>query len=147
MNGTRLPYAISTPLTSPATAPTVSAQRIMTTAPYDCVCRVVAQTDASATSAPTDRSMPPPMMTSVTPTVTTPMTEELTRMFSMLLLVRKVSLVTVPTTTRTMSTATSPRLRTSTFAQRPRRPTRPVAVLGCCGTAPPPGVTPGGLVG
>ena len=39
------------------------------------VASVVAQTDASATIAPTDRSMPPPMITKVMPTLTTPMTD------------------------------------------------------------------------
>ena len=44
------------------------------------VASVVAQTEASATIAPTDRSMPPPMITKVMPTVTTPMTEASRRM-------------------------------------------------------------------
>ena len=39
------------------------------------VASVVAQTDDSATIAPTDRSMPPPMITNVMPTLTTPMTD------------------------------------------------------------------------
>src|SRR5690348_2987348 len=84
MNGTNRPYAMSTPLTSPAPIPTSSAQITMTNAPYDWVASVVAQTDANATSAPTDRSIPPPMMTNVMPTVTTPMIDALTRMLRML---------------------------------------------------------------
>src|SRR3712207_1837797 len=110
---------MSTPLTRPATSPTISAVVIITTGPYDWVCRVVAHTEASATSAPTDRSIPPPMMTSVTPTVTTPLTDELTRMFLMLATVPNVSLVSTPTTASTTSTATSPRLRSSTLPHRP----------------------------
>ena len=43
--------------------------------PNSCVATVVHQTPASATSAPTDRSMPPPMITKVMPTVITPMAE------------------------------------------------------------------------
>ena len=39
------------------------------------VASVVAHTEDSATSAPTERSMPPPMITNVMPTLTTPMTE------------------------------------------------------------------------
>ena len=39
------------------------------------VARVVAHTLARATIAPTDRSMPPPPMTKVMPTLTTPMTD------------------------------------------------------------------------
>ena len=39
------------------------------------VASVVAQTEESATIAPTDRSMPPPMITKVMPTLTTPITD------------------------------------------------------------------------
>ena len=45
-----------------------------------CVASVVDQTDASATIAPTDRSMPPPVITKVIPTDTTPMTAASRRM-------------------------------------------------------------------
>ena len=38
-----------------------------------CVAKVVAHTDASARIAPTDRSMPPPVITNVMPMLTTPM--------------------------------------------------------------------------
>ena len=53
--------------------PTTSAVKIMPPAPKLCVASVVHQTPASAMIAPTDRSMPPPMMTNVMPTVITPM--------------------------------------------------------------------------
>src|SRR5690349_23267241 len=62
--------------------------------------------------------MPPPMMTNVAPTVTTPITDALTRMFRRLSVVRKFSLVSDPTTIRTARTATSPRLRTSVVRSR-----------------------------
>src|SRR3954468_19081517 len=62
-------------------------------------------------SLPTDRSMPPPMITKVTPTVITPMIEAEVRMVSRLLVVRNVSAVTTPTIPSSTSTATSPRLR------------------------------------
>ncbi len=45
---------------------------------------MVAQTEDSATSAPTDRSMPPPMITKVIPMLTTPMTAASRRMVSTL---------------------------------------------------------------
>ena len=48
------------------------------------VASVVAQTEASATIAPTERSMPPPVMTKVMPMLTTPMTEASRRIVSML---------------------------------------------------------------
>ena len=83
----------------------------MTAGPYDCVARVVAQTDASAMTLPTDRSMPPPMITTVTPTVITPMIEAEVRIVSRLLVVANVSAVARPMTHSTRRTATSPRLR------------------------------------
>ena len=71
MNGTTLPYAISTPLTSPQAAPTTTAVNTMAIQPMSsaiaCVPVVVAHTDASARIAPTDRSMPPPVITKVMP--------------------------------------------------------------------------------
>ena len=45
--------------------------------PVACVAAWSPTPPASATSAPTDRSMPPPMITNVMPTVTTPMAEAL----------------------------------------------------------------------
>ena len=55
--------------------------------------------------------MPPPMMTKVMPTDTTPITDELTRMLRRLSLVRKLSLVRVPMMASTISTTTRPTLR------------------------------------
>ncbi len=75
MNGTICPKAISTPLTSPQPTPTTIAVKRMPANPNSWVATVVAHTEARATMAPTDRSMPPEMMTKVTPTVTTPITD------------------------------------------------------------------------
>src|SRR5919107_4031650 len=107
-----------TPLTRPAPAPTASAQSTMTTGPYDCVATVVAHTDASAITLPTDRSIPPPMITIVTPTVITPITEAEVRIVSRLLVVANVSAVATPITHSTTSTATSPRLRPAPVSSR-----------------------------
>ena len=95
---------------------------------------MVAHTEDRATSAPTDRSMPPPMMTKVIPTVTTPMIDALTRMFSRLLRVRNApSVVATPTIARITSTPTRPRLRTSDN----RPPSRGDAVAdAACSTRP-----------
>ncbi len=88
MNGTILPYAISTPLISPQAAPTTTAANTIAIQPMSSAIAwvpvVVAQTDASATIAPTDRSMPPPVMTKVMPTATTPRTAARRRIVTML---------------------------------------------------------------
>ena len=60
---------------------------------------------------PTDRSMPPPMITIVTPTVITPITEAEVRIVSRLERVRNVSAVDTPTMPSSTSTATRPRFR------------------------------------
>ncbi len=56
----------------------------ITTGPYDCVATVVIQTLANATIDPTDRSMPPAMMTKVMPTLTTPIAAVSRSMMEML---------------------------------------------------------------
>ena len=88
MNATTRPYATSTPLTSPAPAPTARAQATMTIQPYRsaicCVASVVAHTDARPRTEPTDRSMPPAVMTKVMPMLTTPTTEAALRITTML---------------------------------------------------------------
>ncbi len=66
---------MSTPLTRPQPTPTTTAVKRMPAKPYSWVATVVAHTEARATIAPTDRSMPPETMTKVMPTVTTPMTD------------------------------------------------------------------------
>ena len=76
------------------------------------VATVVAHTDARATFAPTDRSMPPPMMTKVMPMLTTPMTEPRRRMVRVLsTLAKRSPPVTTPTMIRMIRASTRPRLR------------------------------------
>ena len=84
MNGTNRPYAMRKPLIDPATIPTTSAVKIMPPEPNSWVATVVHQTLVSATSAPTERSMPPPIITKVMPTVITPMAEAWVRISSSL---------------------------------------------------------------
>src|ERR687889_574586 len=76
------------PLTSPQPAPTRSAVTTMTiqwkSSAIAWVASVVAHTEDRATIAPTDRSMPPPMITNVIPMLTTPMTAASRRMVSTL---------------------------------------------------------------
>src|SRR3546814_14477609 len=70
---------------------------------------------------PTDRSMPPAMLTSVMPIEMTPTIDAARRIVRMLLTLRKVSgAVTAPTITRRRSATTSPRLR-PTEPDRKRR--------------------------
>ena len=76
------------------------------------VASVVAHTDASATIAPTDRSMPPPVITNVMPTLTTPITEASRRIVSTLsMLANRSPAVTTPTMQSSTSATTRPRLR------------------------------------
>jgi hypothetical protein len=132
---------MSTPLTSPHPAPTASAQKIMTAGPYDWVATVVAHTDASAITLPTDRSIPPPMITIVTPTVITPMIDAEVRIVRRLPAVANVSVVATPMTASTTSTTTRPRLRPTPVsssrasgepgaALAPARSTRPCSAAG-----------------
>ena len=115
---------MSTPLTTPHPAPTASAVNTMriqwTSAAMVWVARVVAQTLERATIAPTDRSMPPPPMTKVIPTLTTPMTEARRRIVIMLsTLAKRSPAVMTPTTHRMTSAMTRPRLRPADPASRP----------------------------
>ena len=95
MNGAIRPYAMSSPLTRPQAPPTASATSTMTiqwvSSAIVWVASVVAQTEASATIAPTDRSIPPPVMTKVMPMLTTPMTDARRRIVSMLSTLRNLS--------------------------------------------------------
>ena len=104
------------PLTRPAPAPTTIAVTTMTiqwkSSASAWVASVVAQTEDSARIAPTDRSMPPPMITNVMPTLTTPMTADSRRIVRTLSTSAKRSpAVTTPTTDRITSAMTRPRLR------------------------------------
>src|SRR6478609_722378 len=101
-----------TPLMSPAPTPTARAQMTMTTQPYDWVASVVAHTDASPTTDPTDRSMPPVVMTNVMPMARTPRIDPRLRMVMRLLtLANRSPPVTKPTTHRSSRATTSPTLR------------------------------------
>ena len=75
-------------MTRPQPPPTASATSTITiqwvSSAIVWVASVVAQTEASATIAPTDRSIPPPVMTKVMPMLTTPMTDASRRIVSML---------------------------------------------------------------
>ena len=116
MKGTTPPYATSSPLIRPQPSPTSRATSTITVQwlprARDWVARVVAQTDDSATIAPTDRSMPPPVITNVMPIETTPITEASRRMVSALSTLANCSpAVAMPTMQRMISATTRPRLR------------------------------------
>src|SRR5215213_5990508 len=90
-----------------------------------CVASVVAHTEASATRAPTDRSMPPPMITKVIPTLTTPMTAASRRMVSTLSTsANRSPAVTTPAMHSSTSATVRPRLRPSGPASSPPPPPR-----------------------
>ena len=118
MKGTTRPYEMSTPLTAPAPAPTSNAVVTITIQwKSSAICSVplvVAQTDASASTAPTDRSMPPPVITKVIPIETTPRVAASRRMVSTLSVeANRSPAVMVPTMHRISSAITRPRLRTT----------------------------------
>ncbi len=105
---------------------------------------VVAQTDASPTTAPTDRSIPPPVITKVMPMETTPITDASRRMVNRLsVLANRSPAVTMPTTHSRTSAITRPRLRISPGG-RARRGRSPVTVgatstgVARAGSPPPP---------
>jgi hypothetical protein len=75
---------MSTPLTSPETDPTSTEVKSMTPTPYCWVATVVLHTLANASRAPTDRSIPPLMMTKVIPIAMTPTLEARVRTVSSL---------------------------------------------------------------
>src|SRR3954452_20324240 len=133
------------PLTSPVPAPTTRAVTTMTIQwKFSAICwvaSVVAQTEESATMAPTDRSMPPPMITKVIPTLTTPMTAASRRMVSTLSTsANRSPAVTTPAMHSSASAMISPRLRPSGPASRPPPPPPPAR------GAEAPAVAPAGVV-
>jgi hypothetical protein len=86
------------------------------------VATVVAQTEARATIAPTERSMPPEVMTKVIPTVTTPITEPWVRTSWRLRVSRNSSgLVMPPIRTSAARTPSRERVRMSARTTRPRQ--------------------------
>ena len=77
-----------------------------------CVAKVVAQTEERATIAPTDRSMPPPMITNVMPMLTTPTIEASRRIVTIVsTLAKRSPAVMTPTAQMTSSATTRPMLR------------------------------------
>ena len=99
------------------------------------VASVVDHTDASATIAPTDRSMPPPVITNVMPTDTTPMTAASRRIVSALsMLANCWPAVARPTRHRMNNATTRPRLRPTedpiSPPRTPRGPERPLPDSG-----------------
>ena len=77
-----------------------------------CVAKVVAHTEDRARIAPTDRSMPPPVITNVMPMLTTPMVEASRRIVSALsMLANRSPAVTTPAAQIRPSATTRPRLR------------------------------------
>ena len=119
MNAAIRARAMSSPLNSPMTPHTIRGNATATTLP-DCE-PYAARTADSASSEPTERSMPPPMMTNVMPTAIRPRNELASRMF------RKLSTLAnrVPNTSDAI-TVTAPRIRNaplrwSMAAMRSRR--------------------------
>ena len=126
MNGTTPPYATSRPLISPQPSPTSTATSTITVQWFprarDWVARVVAQTEDRATIAPTERSIPPPVITNVMPTETTPITAASRRMVSALSMLANCSpAVATPTRQSANRATTSPRFRPTDELIRPPR--------------------------
>ena len=90
------------------------------------VANVVAQTEQSARIAPTDRSMPPPVMTNVIPMLTTPMVEAKRRIVRVLsMLANRSPAVMTPAAQISRSATTRPRLRPNEPLISPPPPPRP----------------------
>ena len=118
------------------------------------VARVVHHTEASATMAPTERSMPPPVITNVMPMLTTPMTEASRRIVRRLAVLANWSpAVATPATQSRASATTSPRLRpaplcssaagpesrvvsAAAFSTRAVSPGTSAVLLGVCSVMP-----------
>ncbi len=116
------------PLIRPAQVPTSRALKTIAIQPMlsamSCVPVVVAQTEARARIAPTDRSMPPPVITNVMPIDTTPTTAARRRIVSRLsVLANRSPAVMMPTTHRMIRAMTRPRLRA--MLRLPPRSPRP----------------------
>jgi hypothetical protein len=79
MKATTLPYAMTTPLMSPARAPvaiaTIAISPHQLCVDASCTAEMVATMEERPISEPTDRSMPPAMITNVMPTLITPRTD------------------------------------------------------------------------
>lgn len=122
MKGTIPPKEMSRPLTRPQPTPTTIAVKRMPAKPYSWVATVVAHTEERATMAPTDRSMPPEMITKVTPTVTMPITDAWVSTSCRLRVSRNASgWVMPPMRTSAASTPSRVRVRTSARPNRTRQ--------------------------
>ena len=111
-------------MTTPQPAPTSSATTTITiqwvSSAIVWVATVVHQTDDSATIAPTERSMPPPMITNVMPMLTTPMPAASRRIVSALSLdANRSPAVNAPTAQISSSATTRPALRPTLVLSTP----------------------------
>src|SRR6185312_14274537 len=129
MNGTIGPYAMNNPLTSPHLMPTsnatttISHQVVFPASSW--VATVVDHTEHNATCEPTDRSMPPPMITNVIPMDNTPVTTarvSTVRRFEAV--PNRAPAVTIPMMINTTNAMISPRCRPQGLARKllPRDP-------------------------
>src|SRR3954465_121345 len=105
----------------PATAPKARAAGIATAIGTPAVISTAATTAAVAAVGPTDRSMPPAMMTRVMPSATQALIEDCWRMLSRLGLVRKFGLRTAKTTTIATRPNSAPASRSPTWGPNRRR--------------------------
>src|SRR3954470_4482683 len=121
MKGWRPPYATSRPFMPPAAMPTRRATGIARKIgpPRDISTATV--TAAIAAVGPTDRSMPPAMMTSVMPSATQALIEDCCRTLRRLVLVRKFGLRTAKTTTIATRPNSVPASRSPTLRPNRRR--------------------------
>ena len=104
------------PTATAMATPTITSQCVSSAIVW--VASVVHQTEASATIAPTDRSMPPPMITKVIPMLTTPITDAARRMVRLLSMLANCSpAVTTPTTQISSSATTRPGVAADAGAQ------------------------------
>ena len=116
MKATMRPYATRMPLTTPQPRPTIMAVKGMISqvdvSAICCVATVVDQMVASPSTAPTDRSMPPVVITNVMPIASTPIAEARRRMVSTLsTLANRSPEVAMPTMISSTSATTRPMLR------------------------------------
>jgi hypothetical protein len=104
MNGGMRILAMTVPFTNPARPPATRPARIPTaTGRCQTVTNTPVITAASVITVPTDRSMPPVMITNVTPSANTPLTDVASRMPTMLSNCRKFGEASEKTTNSAIS--------------------------------------------
>ena len=91
MKGCKPPQVISAPFRKPQNAPTASAPRMASGTGTPATSIAAPSTADSAATGPTDRSIPPEMMTSVIPSAMQALIDDCCRMLMMFGAVRKVS--------------------------------------------------------